>query len=216
MTASAAALKGESPWRCLNALGFDSEADRELLRLTRGAELKVVTSLVSSSKASVIYAYSGNGKSSLINAGLIPNMLEAEYVVFRTRPRPPFAVEHPAQAFKECMLRDVWIPALNPEDRRLPEELQKGIGVLPFEAGTRLAVLLERFASQWTRIATPEVLRRSYLERMGGQERSAAIAFHHGDATIFGEDMHLLFICDQFEELFVHYLNQTALQEFVS
>lgn len=213
--AAAAARDRESPWRFLDALGFDSAADRQLVRLTRGAELQVLTNLVRSSKASVLYAYSGNGKSSLINAGLIPNLLEAEYVLFRTRPRPPFATASPIKAFKECMLREMWLPELAREDRNLPQELMQATAHVTGEGAERIAELIERLSSQWARVSTPGSIRAAYIDYMQSRMDLPLAEFITATQKFFGSEVYMLFICDQFEEAFVHYLNQPVLHEFV-
>lgn len=104
----------ENPWRFLQSLRGDSAADRELVKQTRKDELRVVIDMVASSRASILYAYSGYGKSSLINAGLLPYFHEEEYPVYRTRPRPPWCPDNPLRAFKESMLREIQAPIGDP------------------------------------------------------------------------------------------------------
>jgi hypothetical protein len=211
MSAAAAPAVSDSPWRFLDALG---ETDSKLLELTRKAELEVVTNLVRASKASVLYAYSGNGKSSLINAGLIPNLLKANYVVFRTRPRPPFSTASPEDAFKECMLRDAAVPRLPAEQENLPQAVLAEIASVRGAEANRLVQLLEQLAPQWSRITSPGSLQAAYAKAMRSRLDLPLHKFIGETQRFFGADTPLLFVCDQFEELFVHYLNQPKLDEF--
>ena len=72
------------------SLDPERAGDRELLTLTRGDEIEVVSNLVLAAKASILYAFSGNGKTSLIDAGVIPHMHKAGFAVFKTRPQAGF------------------------------------------------------------------------------------------------------------------------------
>src|SRR5262252_7230033 len=96
-----------SPWRFLQPLDEGSALDRRLIELTRAHELQILSSIVSFSRVSLLYAQSGNGKSSLLNAGLIPKLREEGYPVFRCRPRPAWEQGDPIRAVKLGILREL-------------------------------------------------------------------------------------------------------------
>jgi hypothetical protein len=205
-----------SPWHSFYALEAGLASDARLLEKTRGPELRVLFNLVSSSQSSVLYAYSGNGKSSLVNAGLIPELQKTGYAVFRTRPRPPFAADHPSEAFKQSMLREVWLPDLPDEDQALPDQIRRELALRSDTAGTRLATLLDRLAPHWGRIATPDGLRGAFVEHMRRRITLPLTEYIREAQSFLGSQTNLVFVCDQFEELFVHYSNTPELREFVA
>ncbi len=81
--------EGRSPWHFLLPLDQENAADQQLIHQTRQLELRIVVNMIISSRVSILYAFSGNGKTSLINAGIIPFFTDQGYVVLKTRPRPP-------------------------------------------------------------------------------------------------------------------------------
>lgn len=113
---SPAAGTAGNPWRFLTALDGTSEIDRQLVQVTRRDEVQLISHMVAAARVSVLYSFSGNGKSSIVNAGLIPFLTTNRYAVFRVRPRPPWSIDRPTQAFKESILRDVNLPLLRPSD----------------------------------------------------------------------------------------------------
>jgi hypothetical protein len=127
--------ESDSPWRFLVALNGDVEADRRLLMQTRAEELESITNMIASSRASILYATSGNGKSSILNAGVIPFFRQRGYAVFQTRPRPAFCTSDPALAFKEGVLQQLQIPLFNSNEldalRQGIEQLTRKYEVLP-------------------------------------------------------------------------------------
>lgn len=100
-----------NPWRFLESLDADNPGDFDLLKSTRAHELEIVRNLILSSKVTLLYAFSGNGKSSLINAGIIPTFQRSGFGVFRTRPRPAFSLANPSQAIKDCLVLEYWFAA---------------------------------------------------------------------------------------------------------
>ncbi|HWK88989.1 MAG TPA: hypothetical protein VNP72_03315, partial [Longimicrobium sp.] len=105
-----------TPWHFLAALDGDSAADRELLKLTRAYELEVVSNMALTSRVSILYSMSGNGKTSLVNAGVIPDFRERGFAVFHTRPRPPWCIDDPARAFRMGMIRNASLPLFSIEE----------------------------------------------------------------------------------------------------
>src|ERR1039457_5421782 len=125
-----------SPWKFLRALDGESDDDRKLLDLTRRKELEIVVNMVVGSKVSLLYAFSGNGKTSLINAGIVPFFQNEGYAIFQTRPRPPHSLDDPVVAFKQCILRHHILPLIRSKDMRELEEARRvleNIAPLPVE-----------------------------------------------------------------------------------
>src|ERR1022692_2353794 len=146
-----------SPWKFLTALDGESDDDRKLLDLTRRKELEIVVNMVVGSKVSLLYAFSGNGKTSLINAGIVPFFQNEGYAIFQTRPRPPHSLDDPVVAFKQCILRHHILPLIRSKDmreleeaRRVPEKIVAGFRSpagevaypLPVEVPAPAAVIL--------------------------------------------------------------------------
>ena len=64
------------PYAFLAALDGSRGDDRDIIRETRGKEVKITGHMVLGSKIATLYAFSGNGKTSLISAGLVPFFLD--------------------------------------------------------------------------------------------------------------------------------------------
>jgi hypothetical protein len=204
-----------SPFSFLSALDGSIPLHRQVLSQTRESELAIASHMVAASKVSLLYAYSGNGKSSFINAGLIPFFVARGYAVFRTRPRPPLHTTGPSEAFKHCVLSDVFLPEAPSEDYvRLQEfKLQLQSDETPY--AEELAALLgrvERFVDPRTprdgqrqrlRIALEANIELGLYEFVGCLQR------------LLGVTTPILFVCDQFEELFVHFSNTALMESFV-
>src|ERR1022692_3204918 len=107
-----------SPWKFLTALDGESDDDRKLLDLTRRKELEIVVNMVVGSKVSLLYAFSGNGKTSLINAGIVPFSQTEGYGISHPRPRPPPSLDDPFVAFKKCIWRHHILPLTRSKDLR--------------------------------------------------------------------------------------------------
>jgi hypothetical protein len=203
----------DNPWRFLTPLRGEDPCDRSLIELTRGDELHLVTQMIAASRVGLLYAFSGNGKTSLLEAGVRPFFEREGYAVFRTRPRPPWAQSDPTVAFKECILRDLPAALLTTGDRQMLErlgELTKGSGD---ERQQDMARLLDRLGNLLQATpGTPVDLAPAWLAAASDQRLTD---FLGNVADLVGRDRRLLLICDQFEELFVHYGNSPAMDRFV-
>ena len=206
----------KNPWRFLTALDGDNATDRELVALTRWNELQIIANMVAASRISILYAFSGNGKSSLINAGLIPFFKENGYAVFRMRPRPPWSIENPTQSFKDSLLRDVNLPLFKRSDLEIIQTTRNYLKTLPEERTKEIENFLARLESKITD-STESSLNtgdfKTYLQNY--LDKSLAEFISHIQ-SVLDPETNLLFICDQFEELFVHYGNTPEMDEFVS
>ena len=58
----------KNPWRFLTALDGNHETDRQLVSVTRRDEIQILSHMVAASRVSILYAFSGNGKTSLISS----------------------------------------------------------------------------------------------------------------------------------------------------
>jgi hypothetical protein len=219
--------RSHSPWHFLSALGIDSERDRQLLQLTRAEELTVASHLVAGSTVSILYARSGNGKSSLINAGLIPFFLEKGYAVFRTRPRPPYSQDDPTIAFQESVLREQWLPASPVPAGALLESAMQELASQPFISNEHLGLrsqpfpitlpLLQQLQAQAGRLSSsPEAraadLRFALRPKVGPDLKGFVGVIQE----LLGCETRILFICDQFEELFNFYYDTAAFRNFIA
>jgi hypothetical protein len=203
----------DNPWRFLTPLSGEDPNDRILVELTRSDELHLVSQLIASSRVALLYAFSGNGKTSLLDAGIRPFFEREGYAVFRTRPRPPWAQSDPTTAFKECVLRDLPAALLSTGDRQMLERL----GELAKRSGDERQADMERLLGRLERMLraapdTPVDLAPAWLAADSDRRLSDFL----GDvADLIGRDRRMLLICDQFEELFVHYGNSPAMDRFV-
>lgn len=208
-------LKDESPWRFLSPLDGQKADDRELLRSTRAGEIRVISDMVAAAKVSILYAFSGNGKTSLVEAGLIPFFQEHDYAVFRIRPRPPWACEDPIRAFKECVIREMRLPAFGTTENEAWQQIRAELESI--DAGKRAAIE--------SAIAEVELVLRK-MKTMSFDEAAIRNALRpDSDETIqefvgrartfLPRHAKILIICDQFEELFVHYANTAYMEEYV-
>src|SRR5215469_3429042 len=205
----------ESPWRFLSPLSGES-TDRELLSLTRGEELSILTNLIAASRVTLLYSSSGVGKTSLINAGIIPFFSERGYVVLRTRPRPPWSTRGPVEAFRSSSLRDIITP---PDTQRNADLLRTAERELAALDNTHAAALKKIFPLLGARVSTLEsdtaVIDelKQYIAARNDGDLATFIA-HLQAFPGFGQNVSFLVICDQFEELFVHYANSPEIKDF--
>jgi hypothetical protein len=203
-----------SPYSFLTALTGERPIDREIIAATRAMELKIAAHMILSAKVSTLYAFSGNGKSSLINAGLVPYFLDLGYVVFRTRPRPPYAPLDPVAAFKEGCIRDHHVPALKNDRAALVEEAVRQLETLPSDALPGVRRLIDRVASEQT--PPPSDTRGPDLGlHLREHLQAPLVEFLTASHDVLGPSVPIIVICDQFEELFVHYYNSPLLKAFV-
>lgn len=197
------------PWRFLTPLDGASADDRRLIELTRSDELHLVTQMVAFARVSLLYAHSGNGKTSLINAGVVPVCQDQGYAVLRTRPRPPWSQHDPLLAFRECVLRDLPAALVSVRDSHLAAALTDTAGDVVIENPSQMPGLVERL----------ETLRPSPSEAVDPLRHHTGerlVVFLDRVAELVGRERRLLVVCDQFEELFVHYGNTEVLQSFVA
>jgi hypothetical protein len=212
----AASRRRDSPWRFLEALDSSQPEDIEILKLTRGPELEVLTNLILTSKTTLFYAFSGNGKSSMINAGIIPHFHKSGYAVFKTRPRPAGAIGSPSNALKDCILREAWLPLTSPQDEQLLARARAALIDLPPAVRDYLEPPLARAASLIRNDKTIESARAEFLERLQPERGRPMVEFMASVQEYIGPEVPVLLICDQFEELFVHYYNTPAMTKFVA
>jgi len=196
--------------------GEDAD-DRLLLERTRAEELRLVTHMVASSRVSLLYSTSGNGKTSLIQAGVLPFFQRQGYATFRTRPRPPWSQGDPTLAFRECLLRDLQGALVNARDERLLKTLEQLVGEAPAAEREDLKALLKRL--QVVVRAAPgddSQLEEGIRAQLPGVGQTTLPELLSRISDLLGRDRRLLVVCDQFEELFVHYgRNRTAVEKFV-
>lgn len=198
-----------SPWHFLSPLDSGRLEDRQIISLTRERELDVITDMVSASRVSILYAYSGNGKTSLINAGLIPQLQRRGYLVFSTRPRPPEAPTDPLVAFKTAIMNGIQESASTLAMARIRNELRK----LQTSTGGQdaLEAALEILDSRGSDLVDDSEIVMRLQEAM----QQPIPEFLRSVGSELGISQPMLIICDQFEELFVHYSNTCELHEFV-
>jgi hypothetical protein len=208
--------ESENPWRFLSALDGSRELDRLIISKTRHEELDLVNHMVAGGRTSILYAASGNGKTSLLNAGVIPYFVNLGYAVFRTRPRPPWSEGDPVHAFHECMVREQWLPEPNLELTALVLKANSELADLPRDSVTRL--LLARLEAQGERLSESIQARSAdlatFLKKSSGERSLVKIL--RSVQSFLGPATKILIICDQFEELFVHYSRKSQLYNFVS
>ncbi len=202
------------PWRFLRPLSGEIEADRNLISLTRKDELRVVISMVAASSVSILYAFSGNGKTSLINAGVVPFFKTPGYMVFRTRPRPSWSTYNPSQAFKDCVLKDLRLPLFGAADLKAMDHILGRIKLLPKDSSTNIEEDLKKIIAkiQKFKIDAPE--KKESLIHLKNRVHKPIPEFVSEIRSQIESDTRLIFICDQFEELFVHYGNTPQLRNF--
>lgn len=133
-----APYRGLAPYRfCDQAIFFEREVEAE--RLIR---------LAMRYRASLLYGESGVGKSSLINAGLIPKALEEGMVVERLRVQPRAGLEFVVERISRSANDDEFLPSVlirTGEPQRMAlsaEEFAKRLGE---SAGTMLLVIFDQF-----------------------------------------------------------------------
>ncbi len=131
-----------NPYRFLKPFGPE---DAEIFR-GREREIKAVLNYVLAARVTVLYAPSGAGKTSLINAGLVPRLKEEGFVPITVRPRPAARPDDPLEAIQDQIAEAIGRDTTTDRD---------------------LTILI-----------------RAAAERGGGP---------------------VLLICDQFEEIFIHF-----------
>jgi len=208
-------LELKSPWRFLMPLEGAEGLDRELIELTRKDELLIITDMIATSKVSLLYAFSGNGKSSLINAGVIPQFKRRGYAVFKTRPRPPWAINDPSFAFKECVLRSLELPLLSQPDLQKLRMISDQLGSAADSSSAELVGVLRGLEARLTRLqlSSPVNEITAYLRSKLDVPLSKFISEVQ---VLVGPESRLLFLCDQFEELFVHYQGTHQLDDLIA
>lgn len=206
----------DSPWHFLTALDGNSPDDRELLRLTRSYELGVVCDMVAASRVSLLYSMSGNGKTSLVNAGVVPEFRERGYAVFRTRPRPPWCTDDPARAFRMSALRDASLPFFTPSELHSLVVARGQMAEDTSGQGDELAVHLQRLAAKVERLVAADPGNQDFLSHMETKLDLPIPQFVEEIRRFLDPETHIVFICDQFEEMFVHFANSVALQTFAA
>ncbi len=205
----------QSPWRFLTPLDGNDATDQDLISLTRQDELSIITNMVAASRVSILYAFSGNGKSSLINAGLIPFFTNEGYAVFTIRPRPPWSIENPSLAFKECVLRDINLPLFSENDLDLLREALKRLESTDDRQAKRIDYLYERFGSFAKDLSTSKSDINKFKTYLRNFTAEPLVKFISQISRALPPETRMIFVCDQFEELFVHYGNTPEMNNFV-
>lgn len=206
----------KNPWRFLTALDGNDETDRDLLALTRKDEIQIIANMVAASRVSILYAFSGNGKTSLINAGLIPFFITNGYAVFKMRPRPPWSIENPCQAFKDSILRDISLPLFRRADLEILETVLGRLTNIPEAMNKEIENFLDRLKSKISSLADNSLDIANFKASLGNHLDKPLVEFVSHLQSVLDPEANILFICDQFEELFVHYGNTPEMHEFVS
>jgi hypothetical protein len=205
----------DTPWRFLSALDGDDPEDRALIRRTRGDELSVISSMISASRVSLLYSASGNGKSSLVAAGVVPQMLERGYAVFTTRPRPPFRRDNPTRAFKECVRECCYLPMAGRDDLRDIEALREQLQSVPDLATAEVNDLLGRLEDRIEQLQKSFQDRDRFRSHIKQYMSAPLLTFVGAIRDYIDSEAKILFVCDQFEELFVHFSNSAPMQAFI-
>jgi hypothetical protein len=208
-------VDADNPWRFLTALDGDSELDRRLIRRTRRDEIQIVSHMVAASRVSVLYAFSGNGKTSLINAGLIPFLTDNRYAVFKMRPRPPWSIESPTQAFKDSLLRDICLPLFRQSDLEILSKARDRLADASEIEKKQLESLIMRVRTQAERSEAHSESTEAFRAYLKQYVDEPLVEYIRRIQSRLDPDTKLAFICDQFEELFVHYGNTPEMDEFV-
>lgn len=212
------AVETPSPWRFLAALDGVRQLDRKILEATRKKELDLVKHMIMAAKVSILYAASGNGKTSLLNAGVIPEFVELGYAIFRSRPRPPWSVSDPIAAFEECMIREQWLPTSTLDLLSSLDTAKVEIQKLIPAQDTAIQQLLTQLEAQLHRLSQTSEARSADLTALLRARKGSRslVKILHSVQSFLGPDTRILLICDQFEELFVHYSGRDELHEFVN
>lgn len=199
-----------NPWRALAPLRAASEEDRRIMQLTRDDDLHIVTNLVSATRVSLLYAASGNGKTSLLQAGIVPFFEKQGYVVFAVRPRPPWAANDPTAALRSCIVKQLGTAVSQAFDRRALDELEK----LAEEHNPELETLTRRLRAWIDALPSDERLGERLAAKLTRSESASLHGFVSEIADIIGRTRPMLIILDQFEELFVHFANHPSLNDY--
>jgi hypothetical protein len=209
MTATDSTL---SPWHMLAPLDGTRTEECHLLELTRTDELHLINNVVAAARVSLIYAMSGNGKTSLINAGVIPFFQKHDHVVFTTRPRPPFARNDPRTAFRECILQQ--LPAVM-KSTLGAHTLQRLDALMNTAHNPELRALTDQLRVLVDAIPNDAAAMRAVYDRTGINKVMSLADFVRSASELVGSQKPILIVCDQFEELFVHYSSDVVLQQFI-
>jgi hypothetical protein len=199
-----------NPWRALAPLRAGSDEDRRIVQLTRDDDLHILTNLVSATRVSLLYAASGNGKTSLLQAGVVPFFEKQGYIVFTVRPRPPWAPNDPRAAFRSCMTRQLAAAVSQAFDRRSLDEIEKLVAGREPE----LEALTRRFRNWIDDLPADAALGTRLAAKFGTSETGSLQDFLAEIADLVGRNRPILIILDQFEELFVHYSNHESLDHY--
>jgi len=210
----AAEPHSDSPWRGLTPLDGANADDRALLVLTRGEELHAINNMIAASRVSLLYAMSGNGKTSLISAGVVPFFRNHDYIIFTTRPRPPQCRNDPRRAIREGILLHVPEAVRAAADRDALEQLKTAVAT--HEELAPLQRLHDQLTLLVDALPDDETLARRVREAVAVQAGGTIGDLLRCITTIAGHERPILLICDQFEELFVHFSNEQTLADFIS
>jgi hypothetical protein len=206
----------DDPWRALCPLEANRIADRNLIDLTRRDELAIVNNMIAASRVSILYAMSGNGKTSLLQAGVIPFFAEQGYIVLTTRPRPPISPVDPRRAFRDCIIAQVPLELARSVDRRSLDAIAAVAAKQEGEAARAMRRTLDRLRVLADALPADEQLREDVEAKLAGTATASLRDFVDKVAECLGRERPILIVLDQFEELFVHYANSPTLEAFIS
>ncbi|MBC8011994.1 MAG: hypothetical protein H7067_18060 [Burkholderiales bacterium] len=200
-------MSANNPWRLLTPLRGVDPTDRELLRQTRADELKQITSMIGASRASILYASSGNGKTSLLQAGIVPHFEERGYMVVIARPRPLHCTDSPSRALKQA----IYSKLLQREGGIL-EDMNRTIERLVQREGTALSDF-ERQATL-TQVAATATALQVLLNTKNSPDSYTILEWVRLGKALLPQTP-LLIVCDQLEETFLHFQDSIELGRFV-
>jgi hypothetical protein len=151
------------PKRPYKALNYFEPEDEDMF-FGRREEVQRLLSLITSYRLVVLYGESGAGKTSLINAGVIPNLTRAGYLVISVR-----ALEDPAAAIQREVNRHLSEPIKSTSSLwdflKQATDVLKTLGKDPASPMQGLVVILDQFEEFFIRLS-PE-FRTTFIEELG-------------------------------------------------
>src|SRR6266542_1016041 len=132
----------DSPYKFLDYYEF---ADRDIF-FGREGETEILLSDIISTRIVVLFARTGSGKTSLINAGLRPRLEELDYATFYVR------VEKDPEASLRRVLREADALPADARNRPLTEQLQRAVARL----GKPMVVFFDQFEEFFIYLTEPQ------------------------------------------------------------
>jgi len=132
----------DSPYKFLDYYEF---ADRDIF-FGREGETEILLSDIISTRIVVLFARTGSGKTSLINAGVRPRLEELDYATFYVR------VEKDPEASLRRVLREADALPADARNRPLTEQLQRAVARL----GKPMVVFFDQFEEFFIYLTEPQ------------------------------------------------------------